>query len=110
MDDDRDLYFIGRSDDIIKTRGEKVSPMEVENVVHGINGVLEVAVIGESDEILGEAVKCFIVLEEGSNLSKRDIKKICIERLENFMVPKYIEMVSNLPKTHTGKITKKGLR
>jgi len=110
MDDDGDLYFIGRSDDIIKTRGEKVSPIEVENVIHGINGVLEVAVIGEPDEILGEAVKCFIVLEEGSSLSIRDIKKICIERLENFMVPKYIEMVSNLPKTHTGKISKKGLR
>lgn len=110
MDEDGDLYFIGRSDDIIKTRGEKVSPVEVENVIHGINGVLEVAVIGEPDEILGEAIKCFIVLQEGANLSIRDIKKICIEQLENFMVPKYLELVSELPKTNTGKISKSGLR
>jgi acyl-coenzyme A synthetase/AMP-(fatty) acid ligase len=110
MDEDGDLYFIGRSDDIIKTRGEKVSPVEVENVVHGINGVLEVAVIGEPDEILGEAIKCFIVLEEGANISIRDIKKICTEQLENFMVPKYLEIVAELPKTNTGKIAKSGLR
>ena len=109
MDEDGDLYFIGRSDDIIKTRGEKVSPVEVENVIYGINGVLEVAAIGEPDEVLGEAIKCFIVLQEGVDLSIRDIKKICIEQLENFMVPKYLELVSELPKTNTGKISKKGL-
>jgi acyl-CoA synthetase (AMP-forming)/AMP-acid ligase II len=109
MDDDGDLYFVGRSDDIIKTRGEKVSPVEVENVIHGISGVLEVVVIGEPDETLGEAIKCFIVLEDGANLSAMDIKKICVEQLENFMVPKYLHIVDELPKTNTGKISKKGL-
>lgn len=109
MDEDGDLYFIGRNDDVIKSRGEKVSPMEVENVIYGINGVLEVAVIGVPDDVLGEAIKGFIVLEEGANLTIRDIKKICIEKLENFMVPKFLEIVTELPKTNTGKISKKGL-
>jgi acyl-CoA synthetase (AMP-forming)/AMP-acid ligase II len=109
MDKDGDLYFIGRSDDVIKTRGEKVSPKEVENVVYGINGVSEVAVIGVADNVLGEAVKCFVVLEEDATITLRDVKKECISQLENFMVPKFIEFLPELPKTNTGKINKKGL-
>jgi len=109
MDEDGDLYFQGRSDDIIKTRGEKVSPVEVENVIYGINGVSEAAVIGVADEVFGEAVKCFVVLEQGADLSLRDIKKACVKNLENFMVPKYFEFVAELTKTNTGKISKKGL-
>ena len=110
MDEDGDLYFQGRSDDIIKTRGEKVSPTELENVIHGIKGVVEVAVIGVDDEMLGEAIKCFMVIEKDSDLSLRQIKKVCVEKLENFMVPKYFELVDDLPKTNTGKISKKGLK
>ncbi|NOX93247.1 MAG: acyl--CoA ligase, partial [Gammaproteobacteria bacterium] len=110
MDADGDLYFQGRSDDIIKTRGEKVSPVEVENIVHGIEGVVETVVIGVEDEIFGEAVKCFVVLDEDSGISLKHIKKACVEKLENFMVPKYFELVDALPKTNTGKISKKGLK
>lgn len=110
QDEDGDLYFVGRSDDIIKTRGEKVSPVEVENVIHGIAGVSETAVIGVADEIFGEAIKCFVALEKGADLKLRDIKKVCVKKLENFMVPKYFELVDALPKTETGKISKKGLK
>ncbi|WP_456445166.1 class I adenylate-forming enzyme family protein [Thiolapillus sp.] len=109
MDEDGDLYFKGRSDDIIKTRGEKVSPLEVENVVTMVVGVKEVAVIGVPDETLGQALKCFVVPEPDSALSMRDIRKVCVEKLENFMVPKYIEIVTDLPRTSTGKISKKDL-
>ncbi len=109
MDEDGDLYFRGRSDDIIKTRGEKVSPVEVENVVASVKGVREVAVIGVKDEVLGEAIKCFVAQEHGANLTIKDVRKVCVEKLENFMVPKYFEFVASLPKTNTGKISKKGL-
>lgn len=109
MDEDGDLYFQGRSDDIIKTRGEKVSPVEVENVIYGIEGVLEAAVIGVDDEMLGEAIKCFVVIDNDSDLSLRQINKVCAEKLENFMVPKYFILVDELPKTNTGKISKKGM-
>ncbi len=109
MDEDGDLYFQGRSDDIIKTRGEKVSPVEVENVVASVAGVREVAVIGVEDEILGEAIKCFVAPEPGMKLTVKDVRKACVEKLENFMVPKYFEFVDSLPKTDTGKISKKGL-
>lgn len=109
MDEEGYLYFIGRMDDIIKTRGEKVAPKEVENMLMNIPGVKEVAVIGVPDEILGEAVKAFVVPEEGVTLSEKQLQKECQSRLENFMVPKYIVLVPNLPKTDTGKIKKTGL-
>lgn len=109
MDEEGYLYFVGRMDDIIKSRGEKVAPKEVENMIMNIPGVKEVAVIGVPDDILGQAVKAFIVLEEGVAMSEKQLQKECQGRLENFMVPKYIVEVESLPKTDTGKIKKTGL-
>jgi hypothetical protein len=109
QDEDGFLYFVGRSDDIIKTRGEKVSPAEVENVLHGIPGVLEAAVIGVSDALLGHAIHAYVALADGAELSERQIKKVCQSRLENFMVPQQIHFLDELPKTTTGKISKRGL-
>jgi amino acid adenylation domain-containing protein len=109
LDDEGYLYFVGRMDDIIKSRGEKVAPKEVENVLFNIPGVKEAAVVGVPDEILGQAIKAFIVLEQGSTLTEREILRECQERLESFCVPKYVELVADLPKTDTGKIKKTGL-
>lgn len=109
IDEEGYLYFVGRMDDIIKSRGEKVAPKEVENMLMNIPGVKEAAVIGVPDEILGEAVKAFVVLEEGVTMAEKQLQKECQSRLENFMVPKYIVTVPSLPKTDTGKIKKTGL-
>jgi long-chain acyl-CoA synthetase len=103
------LYFVARKDDIIKSRGEKVSPREVENVLCGLDGVLEVAVVGVPDALLGEAVKAFITLRDGVVLTDRDVIRHCLSRLESFMVPKTVIFVDELPKTDTGKIKKTGL-
>ncbi|MBN1294599.1 MAG: acyl--CoA ligase [Candidatus Latescibacteria bacterium] len=108
MDEDGDLYFIGRSDDIIKSRGEKVSPVEVENVLLSIKGIREAAVIGVDDELLGQAIKAFVALDDAS-ITEHAIRKYCTDHLENFMSPKYIEIRSSLPKTESGKILKKTL-
>lgn len=109
MDEEGYLYFVARMDDVIKSRGEKVAPKEVEHVLMNIPGIKEAAVIGVPDEILGQAVKAFVVPEEGVTLSEKQIQRECQARLENFMVPKYIALVANLPKTDTGKIKKTGL-
>ncbi|HXM82981.1 MAG TPA: AMP-binding protein [Burkholderiales bacterium] len=109
MDEEGYLYFVGRMDDVIKSRGEKVAPKEVENVLMNIPGVKEAAVIGVPDDILGQAVKAFVVLEEGVTLTEKQLQKECQSRLENFMVPKYIVTAPSLPKTDTGKIKKTGL-
>jgi len=109
MDEEGYLYFVARKDDIIKSRGEKVSPKEIENVLYSLEDVVEAAVIGVPDEVLGQAIKAFVVLKEGSKLTKRSILAHCASKLEDFMIPKYIEFRDSLPKTSTGKITKKEL-
>jgi len=110
MDKEGFLYFVARKDDIIKSRGEKVSPKEVENVLYSLNGVVETAVVGVPDEILGEAIKAFVVRRDDNTLTERDVLRHCTQHLEDFMVPKYVEFRSELPKTTSGKIKKTGLR
>lgn len=109
MDKDGYLYFLSRKDDIIKTRGEKVSPKEVENVLYEMPDIVEAAVVGVEDEILGEAVKAFVVMKEGSTRTEKEILSWCMKHLEDFMVPKQVEFRDSLPKTSSGKITKTGL-
>lgn len=110
MDEDGYLHFVARKDDIIKCRGEKVSPKEIENVLYSLNGVLEAAVVGVPDKILGQAVKAFIALEKGSKITEKDILRFCSQNLENFMIPKHVEIRDSLPKTMTGKIEKSSLK
>jgi acyl-CoA synthetase (AMP-forming)/AMP-acid ligase II len=103
------LYFVGRKDDIIKSRGEKVSPKEIENILASLDGVLESAVIGVPDELLGQAVKAFVVLKPGFQYTERDVIKFCLAKMESFMAPKYVEFREALPRTDTGKMSKRGL-
>lgn len=110
MDEEGYLYFVGRKDDIIKTRGEKVSPKEVENVLYALDGVAEAAVIGVPDPILGEAVKAVVTLRDGASLSEQDVLRHCSRHLEDFMVPKQVEIRATLPKTPSGKIAKQELK
>ncbi len=109
MDAEGYLYFVSRKDDIIKSRGEKVSPKEVESALYEIPDIVEAAVVGVEDGILGQAVKAFVVLKEGSTLTEKEILAWCMRHLEDFMVPKTVEFMDSLPKTSSGKITKKGL-
>lgn len=101
------FYFVARKDDVIKSRGEKVAPKEVENVLYALPGVREVAVIGVPDPILGQAVKAFVVADVG--VTEADILRHCRTHLEDFMVPKFVEQRTELPKTPTGKIKKTDL-
>jgi len=109
IDEEGFLYFVGRTDDMIKTRGEKVSPLEVENALHGVAGISQAAVVGVPDEALGEAIRAFVVLEEGAELTEQEIIRACRERLENFMVPRDVVLLDELPQTDTGKVRKMGL-
>jgi amino acid adenylation domain-containing protein len=105
---DRDgyLYFVARMDDMIKSRGEKVSPLEVEMTLSEIPGVKEAAVIGVPDPVLGLAVKAFVVLEDNALLSSAGIVAVCRRSLAASSVPKYVEFLSALPKGATGKVDK----
>jgi long-chain acyl-CoA synthetase len=109
-DEDGFLYFLGRSDDIIKTRGEKVSPVEIENTIYKINGIKEVAVIGVPDEILGEAIIAFVTTDERCIIEENEILKECNSKLEIFMVPQHVIILNEMPKSSNGKIDKKTLK
>jgi acyl-CoA synthetase (AMP-forming)/AMP-acid ligase II len=108
-DADGALYFVDRSDDIIKTRGEKVSSVEVENALYEIDGISEAAVIGVPDDLLGQAVRAYVVLADGAALDERAIVRACRERLEGYMVPRDVVFIEQLPQTATGKVRKKTL-
>ena len=108
-DEDGFLYFLGRKDDMIKTRGERVSPKEVENVLCEMEDVAEAAVVPVPDEVLGQAIKAFVV-PRTDGLDRSAVLRHCANRLSPFMVPKYIEFVSSLPKTAHGKINKRALQ
>jgi len=104
MDDEGYLYFVSRQDDIIKSRGEKVSPREVESAIAEMEGVQEVAVVGVPDDILGQAVKAIVVRRDGFELSERDVLRHCAARLENFMIPRVVVFDSSLPRSENGKV------
>ena len=108
-DQDGCLYFVGRSDNIIKSRGEKVSPVEVEAVLYSLPGVREATVLGVPDALLGEAILAIVSLNEGTDLNEMKIRKLCAQRLENHMVPSRIFLLPELPKSNNGKIDNKML-
>lgn len=108
-DKDGYLYFVARRDDMIKTGGERVSPKEIEMTLTELAGINEVAIVGVPDELLGQAIKVFIVTTGSSPLTEQAILRHCKENLEPFMVPKYVEFRNSLPKTVTGKLAKKKL-
>lgn len=110
MDDEGFLYFLGRSDDIIKTRGEKVSPIEVENVIYKIEGIKEVAVLGAPDEVLGESIIAFVSTDYEELFNEKEIRRECMSKLESFMVPQRIILVKEMPKSSNGKIDKLELK
>ncbi|MGJ4804122.1 class I adenylate-forming enzyme family protein [Luteimonas sp. SDU82] len=110
MDEEGFLYFVGRKDDIIKSRGEKVSPKEVENVLYALPGVREAALVGVPDPVLGRALKALLVVEDGAQITPREVIAHCAARLEDFMVPRLIEFRDALPKTDTGKIRRATLQ
>jgi acyl-coenzyme A synthetase/AMP-(fatty) acid ligase len=108
QDDEGFFYFVGRKDDIIKSRGEKVAPKEVEEVLYALPGVAEAAVVGIPDPLLGQAIKAFVVCR-GEPLSTARVLAHCRARLEDFMLPREVEFVKALPKNASGKIDKLAL-
>jgi acyl-coenzyme A synthetase/AMP-(fatty) acid ligase len=107
MDEEGYFYFVGRMDDIIKSRGEKVAPKEVEDVLNALPGVTA-AVVGVPDPIAGQVIKAFIVLR-ANPLTESEVIAHCRAHLAECKVPRYIEFRSELPMTSSGKVRKTGL-
>jgi len=108
MDQEGFFYFVTRTDDVIKSRGEKVVPSEVETVLYDLAGIDEVAVVGVPDPILGQAIKAFLVTSD-SSITATQVIAHCRARLEDFMVPQHVEFMAALPQTASGKISRRDL-
>jgi benzoate-CoA ligase len=109
---DADGYYTyaGRNDDMLKVSGIYVSPFEVESTLVQHPAILEAAVIGKEDNDGLTKTKAFIVLKAGQNLTQDDVKAFVKERLAPYKYPRFIEFVTELPKTATGKIQRFRLR
>ena len=113
FDSDGYWWFVGRSDDVIKSSDYRVGPFEVESALIEHAAVMETAVVGVPDPKRHQLVKAFVILNEGFDPSKDlalDLFKHTIEVLAKFKIPRIIEFVTELPKTISGKIRRIELR
>jgi acyl-CoA ligase (AMP-forming) (exosortase A-associated) len=110
MDEDGFLYFVGRRDTMIKSSGFRVSPTEVEDALFKTGKIRGAAVIGVPDDILGQAIKAFVVLRDGERIQADQLISACAERLPRYMLPKMVEVLEELPKTSSGKVDYPALR
>lgn len=112
-DSDGYLWFVGRTDDLIKSSGFRISPFEVESVLSQHPAVCECAVTGVPDPKRGQAVKAFVVLNRGYTASKNLEKELMFFAKKNaalYKAPRSLEFVEQLPKTHNGKISRAQIR
>ena len=110
FDADGYLCLVGRSKDLVISGGLNVYPPEVEDVLDGLEGVLESAVIGLPDADLGEAVVAVVVPEPGAQVDVVALRAAARERLAGFKVPKVVHLVEALPRNAMGKVEKAKLR
>lgn len=110
VDKDGFFYLADRKDFLIKTGGLKVYPLEVENVIHEIPEVQDVAVLGIEDEKWGEVVTAAVVLRPNTQISEERIVDYCRIKLDTFKIPKRFVFLDQLPRDTTGKISKRMLK
>ena len=110
MDEDGFLYFVGRRDNMIKSSGFRISPTEVEEILFQSGQVQHAAVIGVPDPMLGQAVVAFVVPAEGAALDPEALRAYCAEKMPQYMLPKSIEVLDQMPKTSSGKVDYPALR
>jgi len=111
IDNEGYIYIVSREKNIIKSGGNRISPKEIEDIILEIPQVVECVVIGVENDILGEAVKAFVVLT--NNKSSIDFKYIldfCRKQLPSYKTPRYIEFLKVLPKNSSGKVLIKKLK
>jgi crotonobetaine/carnitine-CoA ligase len=104
------FYFVDRTKDAIRRRGENISSMEVEAAVNDHPAVLESAAVAVASEWGEDEVKVVVVRQPGAELTHEELAQFLLETMPRFMVPRFIEFVAELPKTPTEKVRKVQLR
>lgn len=109
-DEEGYLFITGRSKDIIKVKGYRVSPREIEECLTELDDVMEAAVIGVPDEVLGEAPMAYVVLKASCRKSSEELRRLVQPHLASYKVPAEIRIVESLPMNAAGKVQKSHLR
>ncbi len=109
-DEDGFFFIVDRKKELIIRGGYNVYPREIEEVLYGHQSVAEVAVVGVSDDRLGEEVCAVVVLKSGESLDEQAVIDYCKERLAAYKYPRSVRFLEELPKNATGKILKKELK
>ena len=104
------LYFVGRRDNLIKSSGFRVSPTDVEEALCRTGKLAHAAVIGVPDDVLGQAIKAFVVPKPDKQLNLDQLSVWCAQEMPSYMVPKTVEVLRDLPKTTSGKVNYQALR
>jgi long-chain acyl-CoA synthetase len=110
VDDDGYFWITDRKKDLIIKGGENLSPRTIEEVLFMHPKVSEAAVIGMKDDIYGENIKAFLVLNPGETATAKEIIEYCRTKLTNFQLPKEVVFLKSFPKSLVGKILKRALR
>lgn len=110
FDEEGYLYVVGRRKDMIKSGGISIYPLEIESILYSHPDILEAAVIGLPDPEWGEAAKAVVILKQGSTAKGEEILRFCKDHIAAYKVPKSIEIVSSLPHTELGKVSKEELK
>ena len=113
LDEDGYYWYVGRTDDLIKSSGYRIGPFEIESVLMEHPSVLECAVTGAPDPIRGQVVKATIVLAKGYTPSeelKKEIQNFVKKLTAPYKYPRIIDFANDLPKTISGKIKRKDIR
>jgi len=108
--DEEDFYYvIDRKKNMYISGGENVYPSEIENYLYTNEAIREVAVIGVPDEKWGEVGKAYVSVKEDSKITEEELKQFCSGNLAKYKIPKYFEIIEEIPKNDAGKIDKKKL-
>lgn len=106
MDNDGNVYYVGRTSDLIISGGEKIFPGEIEDILRTHPKINNVAIIGKKDDIWGQIVVAFIKLEPAEKMSSTEVTDFCTSKIASFKKPRIIKFVSSLPFTKTGKLNR----
>jgi len=109
-DEDGYFYFFDRKKDVIRRRGENISSFELENIICSHPSVAECAAIGVPSALTEDDVKVVVRLEPGAKLAPEELHQFCQDKMDYYMVPRYIEFVEILPKTPTERVEKYKLK
>jgi len=110
LDDEGEVRLIDRKKECINTGGEKVFPLEVEEIIHEHPKVEDVCIIGVPDEEWGSTIRAVVQPKEGENIEEQEIIEFCRDKLAGYKIPRSVVFVNELPLSPVGKVLRAKIR